>query len=190
MKKVLFAAVALLLFAGCKSNGAQADAQTEDGVATEVVASDFAYVSVDAVIAQSDMFKTEGEPLRAKTEKAQTSWAQKERNLQTEAAQLQEKFEKGLITTRDAQAKQEELQKKAASYQNGAASEAKQLDEENIVFQNRMNDLMQKAIQAVNADKKYKMIVNASALLDAAEGMDITNVVLEKFNELYKQEQK
>jgi outer membrane protein len=42
-----------------------------------------------------------------------------------------------------------------------------------------------RSIQAVNADKKYKMVVNATALLDAAEALDISDAVLAKMNELY-----
>ena len=44
---------------------------------------------------------------------------------------------------------------------------------------------MQRAIDEINADGAYKMIVNASALLDASEDLDITSVVLAKVNELY-----
>ena len=59
------------------------------------------------------------------------------------------------------------------------------LEEENVVFQNRMADLMQRAINEINAEKTYKMIVNATALLDASEELDITELILAKVNELY-----
>jgi outer membrane protein len=49
-----------------------------------------------------------------------------------------------------------------------------------------MNDLLARAIAEINADGRYKMIVNASALLDADEKLDITSTVLAKVNELYK----
>ena len=153
-------------------------------------ASDIAYVQVEAVLAQCDLFLTEGKALQEKTEKAQKSWAQREQNLQAEVAQLQEKFQKGLITSRDAQAQQESLQKRAASYQNNAQKEAQSLDEENYVFTNRAQDLLNRAVQQINADRKYKLIINASALIDADTTLNITPAVLQKVNELYAADKK
>ena len=190
MKKTLFAALiaAVAMMTSCKE---AANNQTEENgaVATEVVG-DLAFVNTDLVFAESEIFKSEGMALKEKTEKAQQSWARKEQKLQNEAAQLQEKYQKALITTRDAQAKQEELEKRAATLQSSVQKEAQALDEENYVFTNRMNDLLMRAVQEVNADKKYKMIVNASALLDADMALDITETVLAKVNELYAAEKK
>ena len=145
---------------------------------------------VEAVLAQCDLYKNEGVALQEKTEKAQKSWAQREQNLQAEVAQLQEKFQKGLITSRDAQAQQESLQKRAASYQNNAQKEAQTLDEENYVFTNRAQDLLHRAVQEINGDKKYKLIINASALIDADTTLNITPAVLQKVNELYAADKK
>ena len=125
-----------------------------------------------------------------KTEKAQKSWAQREQNLQAEAAQLQQKYEKGLITSRDAQAQQESIQKKVASYQSNAQKEAQTLDEENYVFTNRAQDLLHRAVQEINSGKKYKLILNASALIDADTTLNITPAVLAKVNELYAADKK
>ena len=135
-------------------------------------------------------WKNEGVALQEKTEKAQKSWAQREQNLQAEAAQLQQKYEKGLITSRDAQAQQESIQKKVASYQSNAQKEAQTLDEENYVFTNRAQDLLHRAIENLNADGRYKLIVNANALLDADSTLDITPAVLQEVNRLYALEKK
>ena len=105
------------------------------------------------VLAQCDLFLNEGAALQEKTQKAQKSWAQKEQNLQAEAAQLQEKYQKGLITTNDAQAQQQSIEKRVASYQSSAQKEAQALDEENYVFTNRAQDLLHRAVQEINGDK-------------------------------------
>ena len=144
----------------------------------------------EAVLAQCDLYKNEGVALQEKTEKAQKSWAQREQNLQAEAAQLQQKYEKGLITSRDAQAQQESIQKKVASYQSNAQKEAQTLDEENYVFTNRAQDLLHRAVQEINSGKKYKLILNASALIDADTTLNITPAVLAKVNELYAADKK
>ena len=128
--------------------------------------------------------------MQQKTEKAQKSWAQKEKNLQYEAAQLQEKYQKGLITTADAQATQKSIEQRVAAYQNSAQKEAQTLEEENYVFTNRAQDLLQRAVQAINGDKRYKLIINASALIDADTTLNITPAVLAEVNRLYAEDRK
>ena len=192
MKKTLFPVLAAaLVMTACGTKTTEQTAQTAQTETTaRVGTSDIAYVQVEAVLAQCDLFLTEGKALQEKTEKAQKSWAQREQNLQAEVAQLQEKFQKGLITSRDAQAQQESLQKRAASYQNNAQKEAQSLDEENYVFTNRAQDLLNRAVQQINADRKYKLIINASALIDADTTLNITPAVLQKVNELYAADKK
>ena len=190
MKKMLFSALAaalVLTACGPKQQSAEAPAEEATG---RIEASDIAIVSPEAVLAQSDLYKTEGAALQEKTQKAQNSWAQREQNLQAEAAQLQEKYQKGLITTSDAQAQQKRIEQRAASFQSSAQKEAQKLDEENFVFTNRAQDLLQRAIREVNSDKRYKLIVNASALIDADSTLDISQSVLAKVNELYAADKK
>jgi Skp family chaperone for outer membrane proteins len=126
--------------------------------------------------------------LQEKSEKAQKSWAQKEKNLQYEATQLQEKYQKGLMTTADFQQKGQALEKRAANFQTNTQKEMQSLEEENFVFTNRSQDLLMRAIKEINAEGKYKMVVNATALLDAAAALDISDAVLAKVNELYAKE--
>ena len=185
MKKVLFAAVALVLAVSCNNAPKTTDTADAAEAKTEVGATDLAFVRTEAVFAESEIFKTEGVALQAKNEKTQKNLPEKEQKLQNEMVQLQEKYQKGLITTIEAQRKEQDIQKRVAAYQERAQKQLRALEEENLVFQNRMSDLMQRAIDEINADGAYKMIVNASALLDASEDLDITSVVLAKVNELY-----
>lgn len=190
MKKMLFTAlVAACAMTACSTKTTETAAAAEE-VTREIGSSDIAYVQVEAVLAQCDLFLNEGKALQEKTQKAQKSWAQKEQNLQSEAAQLQEKYQKGLITTNDAQAQQQSIEKRVAAYQSSAQKEAQALDEENYVFTNRAQDLLHRAVQDINADKKYKMIVNSTALIDADTTLNITPAVLAKVNELYAADQK
>ena len=191
MKKTLFPALAAaLVLAACGTKTAEQAEAPGETPTQEVISSDIAYIQVEAVLAQCDLYQKEGVALQEKTQKAQKSWAQREKNLQAEAAQLQEKYEKGLITTRDAQAQQESIQKKVASYQANAQKEAQTLDEENFVFSNRAQDLLHRAVKEINSDGKYKLIINASALIDADSTLDITPAILAKVNELYAADQK
>ena len=192
MKKMLLPALAAaLVLTACGTKSAdQAENTAETAENRQGMPSDIAHVQVEAVLAQCDLYQTEGVALQEKTQKAQKSWAQRKKSLQAEAAQLQEKYEKGLITSRDAQAQQESIQKRVVSYQNSAQKEAQTLDEENFVFSNRAQDLLQRAVKEINADGKYKLIINASALIAADTTLNITPAVLAKVNELYAADQK
>ena len=190
MKKMLFTAlVAACAMTACGTKTTETAAAAEE-VTREIGSSDIAYVQVEAVLAQCDLFLNEGKALQEKTQKAQKSWAQKEQNLQSEAAQLQEKYQKGLITTNDAQAQQQSIEKRVAAYQSSAQKEAQALDEENFVFTNRAQDLLHRAVQDINAGKKYKLIINSTALIDADTTLNIPPAVLAKVNELYAADQK
>ncbi|MBE6221460.1 MAG: OmpH family outer membrane protein [Alistipes sp.] len=189
MKKIFLAAlIATISLAACQNQNTEAPAEAQDAATEQINGGDIAYVRVEYVMAESEIYKTEGVALQEKTEKASKSWAQKEKNLQYEATQLQEKYQKGLITTADAQKQQQNIERKIANYQTNTQKEAKTLEEENIVFTNRTQDLVMRAIREINADKKYKLIVNATALLDGDESLDISAAVLAKVNELYAKE--
>ena len=190
MKKIFLSLmVAAMAFTACEQKAATEPATEGDAAATEaVVEGDLAYVRVEYVLAESEIFKTEGVALQEKSEKAQKSWAQKEKNLQYEATQLQEKYQKGLMTTADFQQKGQALEKRAANFQTNTQKEMQSLEEENFVFTNRSQDLLMRSIKEINAEGKYKMVVNATALLDAAAALDISDAVLAKVNELYAKE--
>ena len=93
-------------------------------------------------------------------------------------------------STANAQSEQEKIQRQIANYQSVAQKEAQTLDEENYVFTNRAQDLIHRAVQELNADKKYKLILNATSLVDADSLLDITPLVLAKVNELYAADKK
>jgi len=190
MKKIFLTLfVAALALSSCQQKAAsETTTEGEVAAAETVVEGDLAYVRVEYVLAESEIFKTEGVALQEKTEKAQKSWAQKEKNLQYEATQLQEKYQKGLMTTADFQQKGQALEKRAANFQTNTQKEMQSLEEENFVFTNRSQDLLMRAIKEINAEGKYKMVVNATALLDAAAALDISDAVLAKVNELYAKE--
>lgn len=187
MKKTLFAAIVAALFAvGCTNNAAQpAEGAAEQATITS---SDIAFVKADSLLVMSDIYLTEGVALQKKLEAAQQSWAKKEQGFQYEAAQLQEKYQKGLITTLKAQETEESLNKRVQNYQQSMQKEAAVLDEENFVLQNRINMLVAEAIEEINKDGKYKLILNSTALLDGSQALDITQDLLKIVNEKYAAE--
>jgi len=187
-KAILSALIAAAGLVACKDNGTATAPVSEE--TRTITSTDIVYVQVENVLAQCDLYLNEGVALKEKTEKAQKSWAQKEQSIQNSITQLQNKYQKGLITTNDAQAEQAKIEQRAANYQTVAQKEAQALDEENFVFTNRAQDLLQRAVDQINADKRYKLIINASALIDADTTLNITPAVLAKVNELYAADKK
>ena len=159
MKKFLF--TALLAGFACAACNEKPAAATEAEEVQSVSGSDLAYVNPEYVLAQSDLFQTEGKALQEKTEKAQQSWAKKQ---------------------------QEALQRRAAYLESSVQKEGQTLEEENFVFTNRGRDLLLRAVKEVNADGRYRMVVNTSALIDADSTLDISDAVLKVVNKLYAAE--
>ena len=162
-----------------------------------VESAEVVYVDLDAMFKSSKIFAAEGKPLEEKVaafEKkmvsAQEELAQREQGLayeqnkiSQEGAKLEADYAKGLITTLNAQAKGEELQKRAQNLQASVASlqqkaqkdaetlqkEEQELANEHAVLENRFRELLSKSLKDINADGRYKMIVNSMMVVDAAD---------------------
>lgn len=220
-KSILFIVALSSLLASCagtSTNKEEATATSSDTTevrTVECVASgDVVFVDLDYIMASSKLFASEGSTLETKVKEfqqraatAQEGWAKKEQNLaneynklQADAIKLQQDYEKGLITTLNAQQKQEDLQKKGESIQTRMNSlqstvqtEGQKLQEEELalaeeqsVLMNRFQKLTRLALDEINADKRYKMIVNAVSVVDADPTLNISDVVLKKVDELYE----
>ncbi len=194
MKQIFIAAALLLSVVSCDSNPATtAPASTAAPVATAVSASatsefPFAYVDVDLVVAESEFFKKEGLPIQLKGEAAQRDWTQKDQQFQTEYLQLNNRYQNGLITTANAQLEQQKLDQRVASFQESMQLQAATIDEENMVFSNRTQQLMREALKSINSDGRYKMIFSATSLIEADTLLDITDLVRAELDRLYAAE--
>ena len=218
MKKSILSVLAisaLMVSCGGKNTENKSEAQsveTTEVKSVECVASgDVVFVDLDYVMASSAFYAKEGVAFETKMQKSATTqeaWAKKEQNLaneynklQAEAAKLEQDYAKGLITTLNAQQKQEELQKKGAniqtkmnSFQTTVQTEGQELQaeeqalaEEQMVIMNRFKELANKAIEELNADGRYKMIINAVSVVDADPTLNISDLVLERVNKLYEE---
>ena len=197
-----------------KSSEATTSDNTETLAVECVTSGDVVYIDVDYIMASSKLYAAEGKALETKMQEFQTravttqdGWVQKEQSiaseynkLQKDAVKIQEDYQKGLITTLSYQQKMEELAKKEQSIvtrgnslQTNAQKEGEQLAkdeqtlaEEQIVLMNRFQELTRKALEEINADKRYKMILNAASVIDADPTLNISSIVLEKVDELYE----
>lgn len=179
-----------------------------------VASGDVVFVDLDYIMSASKLYASEGKALETKMQEFQTrataaqeGWAKKEQSLaneynklQNDAMKLQQDYEKGLITSLKAQERQAELQKKGESIQarmtalqttvqtEGATlqGEEQALGEEQVVLMNRFQALARQAIDEINADRRYKMIINAVSVVDAEPTLNISDLVLKRVDELYE----
>ena len=218
-KSVLFTLAAAAMMVSCGGSGADnKPATASDSLEVRMVecvaSGDVVYLDLDYVMMSSKFYAAEGKALEAKMEAfqqkaatAQQGWASQEQalaneysKLQSDAAKLESDYSRGLITTLNAQQKQEELQTKGNSIQSrmtalqntvqteGASLQAEEqaLAEEQVVLMNRFQTLTRQALDDINADKRYKMIVNAVSVIDADPTLNISDLILRKVDELYE----
>ena len=221
-KSLLFALAAVAMLGACNNaekaqekNGEATVSDTTEVRTVECVASgDVVYIDLDYMLASSKLYAAEGKALETKMQEfqqkavsTQESWSKKEQNLaaeynklQQDAMKLQQDYEKGLITTLNAQQKGEELAQKEQSIQTRMnnlqnsvqkeseelAKQEQELAEEQMVIMNRFQEFIRMALEEINADKRYKMILNATSVIDADPTLDISSLVLKKVDELYE----
>lgn len=160
---------------------------------------DIVYVDMAYLSEQCKLSLTEGKALEAKLEeyqaefkRANDAWMAKEQALQAEAAKIQDDYQKTLITSITFQQKGEDLQRRYAEFQNSVQNEANKLAqqeqalaEEQMVLGTRFTTLLKKAVEMVNSQGQYKMVVTNDMIIDADESLNISALVLAEMDKLY-----
>ncbi len=182
------AAAACIAFSACggdkTNNKDTAAADTESGTPLKI-----AYVELDTLMSQYQLYKDYSEVLTRKGNNIQSTLAKKQKDLETHAAAVQKKYDNNGFTTRD------ELEKAQAGIQNEQMELAQLADRLNNEFnaeQARINeearDSIQSFLKRYNKTKKYDyvMVKAGDNLLIANPKMDITDEVVKGLNKSYK----
>lgn len=191
MKKYLtfvaFAA-ATMFFAAC---GTKNEEETTKGPAQEEETTELkiAYVELDTLMSQYQLYKDYSEVLTRKGNNIQKTLAQKQRALENHAAAVQKKYESNEFTTRD---EVERAQASIQKEQNDLAELADRLQNEFAMEQARINeearDSIQSFLKRYNKTKKYDyvMVKAGDNLLIANPKYNITNEIVKGLNKRYK----
>ena len=181
-------AAATVFFAAC---GAKKEEETTNETAQpeETVGLKIAYVELDTLMSQYQLYKDYSEVLTRKGNNIQKTLAQKQRALESHAASVQKKYESNEFTTRD------ELERAQASIdkeQRDLAELADRLQNEFAIEQARINeearDSIQSFLKRYNKTKKYDyvMVKAGDNLLIANPKYNITNDIVKGLNKRYK----
>ena len=191
MKKYLtYAALvgATVFFAACGSKNEE-ETTVETAQPAETTGLKIAYVELDTLMSQYQLYKDYSEVLTRKGNNIQKTLAQKQRALESHAASVQKKYESNEFTTRD------ELERAQASIekeQRDLAELADRLQNEFAMEQARINeearDSIQSFLKKYNKTKKYDyvMVKAGDNLLIANPKYNITNDIVKGLNKRYK----
>ena len=148
-----------------------------------------AYLNLDSVLTQYQFAIEASDKLMTKQEDARLKLNTKARTLQSEAADFQRKLENGAFMSRDrAEQKQQELLKKQNDLQELEAKLTNDIMLENQKLNMQLADTINNFLREFNADGRYQVIfANAGKdnILQAADGYDITEEVVEALNTRY-----
>jgi outer membrane protein len=197
MKKLIFGALAALALVSCGNNQSADKAATSTVAETNVVADslaqlnavyDIAFVDMDYLVANYDMYVELNAAFEKKAEKVDKDLTTRGRKLEKEVMDFQEKIQNGLVTRSQAAEMEANLQKKGEQYEADRTRMVEELQEEQAVMLNNVSFAIENFINGYNADGRYKMILANSAagpILNADPSMDITQIILDGLNAQY-----
>ena len=189
---ILFAVAAALSLTACQKSAEEAE-ETAENTGAETTGLKIAYVEMDSLITQYQLYKDYEEELTRKGTNIQSTLAQKQRTLEQHAAAMQKKYESNGFTTRDEleraqnsiQAEQQQLQELADRLQTDFAQEQARVNQE-------ARDSIQAFLRSYNKTKKYDYVLVKAGdnMLIANPKMDITKEVIKVLNKRYKKSRK
>ena len=189
---ILFAVAAALSLTACQKSAEEAE-ETAENTGAETTGLKIAYVEMDSLITQYQLYKDYEEELTRKGTNIQSTLAQKQRTLEQHAAAMQKKYESNGFTTRDEleraqnsiQAEQQQLQELADRLQTDFAQEQARVNQE-------ARDSIQAFLRSYNKTKKYDYVLVKAGdnMLIANPKMDITKEVIKGLNKRYQKSRK
>ncbi|MCM1371643.1 MAG: OmpH family outer membrane protein [Bacteroides sp.] len=189
MKKYLILAMAAALgFTSCGNNKETDNAQTSETTNTETEGLRIAYVELDSLMSQYQLYKDYEAVLTRKGTDIQNTLAQKQRKLESNAAAMQRKYENNGFQTRDElERAQQSIQQQEMELQQLAAKLNNEFNEEQARINEEARDSIQAFLKTYNQTKKYDyvMIKAGDNLLIANPRYNITKDIVNGLNKRY-----
>lgn len=166
----------------------------EPATSGDIVYVDMAYLTISSklTLVEGAVLEDKYKAYEQERTNVETSLYTKEQAFAAEAAKIQEDYERTLITSITYQQKGEDLQRRYAEFQTTVQNEADKLMkkeqailEEQQVLSTRFTTLLKMAVDNINSDKKYKMVVTNDVVISADESLNISALVLAEMDRLY-----
>lgn len=189
MKKYLFLVMSIALgLASCNNNKETGNTETAQTAETEATGLRIAYVELDSLMSQYQLYKDYEEVLTRKGTDIQNTLAQKQRKLESSATAMQRKYENNGFQTRDElERAQQSLQQQEMELQQLAAKLNNEFNEEQARINQEARDSIQAFLKIYNQTKKYDyvMIKAGDNLLIANPKYNITKDIVTGLNKRY-----
>lgn len=170
-------------------NSTENSNNNSDSINSETVGLKIAYVELDTLMSQYQLYIDYSEVLSRKGNNIEKTLMQKQRALESHAASLQKKYESNEFTTRDQlERAQNNLQKEQMEMQELAARLNNEFEMEQARINIEARDSIQAFLKDYNKTQKYDyvMIKAGDNLLIANPKYNITNDVIKGLNKRYK----
>ncbi len=191
MKNLFIAACAFALLA-VSCNDKSASVQTpETSGETVATTGKIAYVRIDTLINQYNMYIDLRAAYEEKAKKADTELTSKSRSLERQVRDYQEKIQNGLVTRSQAQSIEEDLTRQQQNFIQHRDKVMGEMAEEEQVMLNQIQYSITEFIKDLNKDYQYDLILSTTGntpILSGNPALDITSTVLEGLNKKYADE--
>lgn len=189
MKKYLFLIMSIALcLASCNNNKETGNEEVAQTAETEATGLRIAYVELDSLMNQYQLYRDYEEVLTRKGTDIQNTLAQKQRKLESSATAMQRKYENNGFQTRDElERAQQSLQQQEMELQQLAAKLNNEFNEEQARINQEARDSIQAFLKIYNQTKKYDyvMIKAGDNLLIANPKYNITKDIVTGLNKRY-----
>ena len=189
MKKYLFLAMIMgMCLISCNNQNNAETAAADQTSETETTGLRIAYVELDSLMSQYELYKDYEVVLTQKGTEIQNTLAQKQRKLESNATAMQRKYESNGFQTRDElERAQQSLQQQELELQQLAAELNNEFNEEQARINQEARDSIQNFLKIYNETKKfdYVMIKAGDNLLIANPRYNITKDIVNGLNKRY-----
>ena len=166
--------------------------KSEDpAVAQEMTDSNIAYVEIDTIILNFDMYFDLRDDLMVKQQNSEAELNTKGKQYESGARDYEEKVRKGLVTRATAAQMEQDLLQQQQDLLNLRNALENQLMEEEQVMNRRILNYIYDYLEEFSADNNYDYILAksfGSPVMFANDSLDITEIVLKGVNYKYREE--
>lgn len=181
---IAVAALVLSVTSPCKSKKSVSEAAESTAQAGDIV-----YLRIDTLMMQYDFCSDLRSELEAKASNIQDDLQKKGRKLESDIKSFENQYNKGLLTRSAAEQQQAALQQRQQDLQQQAAAKQYELQEEEMVMNNRILDAIKTYLEKYNESHNFAAILTTSEATNIVivgnQGLDITQEIVEGLNAEY-----
>ncbi len=177
-----------VLFLTSNGKGAHKAAVAAAESQMEATPGSIVYFQLDRVMEGFDMYNDLKAVVEDKVGKLSAEVTKRQKKLEKDFSDLNEKIQKGLVTRSSAEVQARKLEERRQEFETFASQKQNESLEEQQVMMNQVLDAVKTFIEAFNEEHGFAMILanqGGAPILTGDSGLDITDAVIAGLNEEY-----